>query len=143
VPSVSEDLSPPQRGSDPTASSDVGVARAYSTAKKRSKKANVSYGDDDDDDDDDYQEDKESMYSSEDDVRVNNDENNKIQTGALGYDYNADSAFVYRGEGQNNEIQQAPMQGQLRFENVDGGVEATDTLVPGKPLVAIDGEQKL
>ncbi|CAL6286735.1 unnamed protein product [Bathycoccus prasinos] len=132
VPSVSDDLSPPQRGSDPTASSDVGVARAYSTAKKRSKKANVSYGDDDDDDDDDdYQEDKESMYSSEDDVRVNNDENNKIQTGALGYDYNADSAFVYRGEGQNNEIQQAPMQGQLRFENVDGGVEATDTLVPG------------
>ena len=131
VPSVSEDLSPPQRGSDPTASSDVGVARAYSTAKKRSKKANVSYGDDDDDDDDDYQEDKESMYSSEDDVRVNNDENNKIQTGALGYDYNADSAFVYRGEGQNNEIQQAPMHGQLRFENVDGGVEATDTLVPG------------
>ena len=131
VPSVSEDLSPPQRGSDLTASSDVGGARAYSTAKKRSKKANVSYGDDDDDDDDDYQEDKESMYSSEDDVRVNNDENNKIQTGALGYDYNADSAFVYRGEGQNNEIQQAPMQGQLRFENVDGGVEATDTLVPG------------
>ena len=130
VPSVSEDLSPPQRGSDPTASSDVGGARAYSTAKKRSKKANVSYGDDDDDDDD-YQEDKESMYSSEDDVRVNNDENNKIQTGALGYDYNADSAFVYRGEGQNNEIQQAPMQGQLHFENVDGGVEATDTLVPG------------
>ena len=53
VPSVSEDLSPPQRGSDPTASSDVGGARAYSTAKKRSKKANVSYGDDDDDDDDD------------------------------------------------------------------------------------------
>ena len=41
------------------------------------------------------------------------------------------TAFVYRGEGQNNEIQQAPMHGQLRFENVDGGVEATDTLVPG------------
>ena len=41
------------------------------------------------------------------------------------------SAFVYKGEGQNNEIQQAPMQGQLRFENVDGGVEAIDTLVPG------------
>ena len=65
----------------------------------------------------------------EDDIRAN--DTSTIQAGALGYDYNADSAFVYKGEGQNNEIQQAPMQGQLRFENVDGGVEAIDTLVPG------------
>ena len=124
------DLSPARRGSVPTNDSNASMkAEPYSQKQKKQKKGTKKNAADDD---------VASKYS-DDEYYANNNNNNRRsdilpQQGAVGYDYNTDEAFVYReGNSQQQQIASTrqEIQQTLRFENVDGGVEATDTLVPG------------